>query len=483
LSRTFDARQLVLELEGSGDPIAEWPLAALLCVLRERLLAPPWLAADPAQRLAVLTEVVSALESRGLDASSIVRFGLLDRFVRAFMTGIVVGNIVASLKHKAGEPGSSDDVSADQNAFLRQWAVFGQQQSRSLAAGAASGRAFSISIDEDEALFLLRTDSDVEGKDRKLDPEIGEVVKGLIDETLRQLITPAAIGHLLDWIGSAPLRSLLAWENVEVSTGPTMLHTANHDLFSVYRWLIDRLTVTYLACWHTESLHLEWRWIHGEMTAPFEIEILKERTIALPDLNAEIAHRAVRGRESNRDLTLDQAKDQAIDLLKSGDRRSAAELFRAVCHRWPNSSEAHNNLGFCILPDDPVEAVLHLCRGRDLGYDALATSAVNLMQAYLLNGENRLALDAAQGVWENWETSLPTGGAWHWAWEDRPRLILVRDPRLPVLLLAADAAVRMGLPVAEEWCARHEEHCSDAASECLCHQLLPRRGGDVFETA
>ncbi|MFE3254250.1 hypothetical protein ACFXPS_05525 [Nocardia sp. NPDC059091] len=472
MSRTFDAGQMVLELQGAGEPITAWPTAALLRRLCELLLAPPWLELDPEARLTTLVELTTTIEDRGLDVSAIIRLGLIDRFMRAFMTGIMVGSLVLSIRGQEGTQSADDAGHGARAEFLRQWATVGEAETRTLTSRRLDSRVLGLLIDED-APYLLRTDSEMRGRPHEIDPKFRPVLDSLIDKTSRQLMTPAATKHLLEWIGAAPLESLLAWQNVEVPAAATMAHHVEYEVVTLYRWLVDRLALTYLADWNSESLLLEWRWVHGELAAPFEVAVLDEREVDPLELNNEIARRSVRGPTLELRLALDQAKDQALKLLKSGDRRSAAELFRRACHRWPNSSEAHNNLGFCLLPDDPTEAVAHLTQSGNMDLDQQAPNAVNLMQAHLLNGESRLALNRVPTVWENWEASTPIVGAWHWVLGRVPELLFVPDSRLPVLLLAAEAATRLGLSVADEWRDRHANLCMD--SSCNCLKLVPGR--------
>lgn len=472
MSGTFDAGQLVLELQGSGEPIASWPTAALLSLLRKHLLEPPWLADDPAGRLSLLCEVKVALERTGLDASAVVRLGLLDRFVRAFIAGVAVG----SLPKSVDRPRSAARLGVPldgKEAFLRQWAACGDGKTPFLKAAGDRGKRVVVEVDDDDSVFFAERSSEVAGaKIVDDDARTANLMGRIVDETMRELLTPEAIEHLFEWIGAAPLDDVFAWRNVEVRPS-AFWSTASPELVNVYRWLIDRLTVTYPARWSTESLHLEWLWQRGEMPAPFDVDVLAERSLDPVELNAEIAHRAVRGRD--RELTLDQAKDQVLSFLQAGDRRSAVDLFKAVCRRWPTSYEAHNNLGFCLLPDDPTQAVMYLHRAVELGFAAPATSAVNLMQAYLMLGENRLALNAAEEVWNDWEGSAPVVRVWLWDFRVDPRPVLVSDPRLPTLWLAMEAASRLGLPTAFEWETRHRELCSGDYLVCRCSDLVPLR--------
>lgn len=478
MSRTFDARQLVLELEGSGKPLESWPTTALLCILRSKLLLPPWLAPSPDERLTLLTRVAALLEERGVDVSSVIRFGLHDRLLHAFITGIVVDRLTRRFEGGTSDADSVEPASdGGEAALLRVWA---DSDRRSTAEGLREGRTESgpdyLMFDEEEAPFLLATqsaiaDGPVEPAEVEVD-ELRELRVMSVGEAIRLLTTPASIRRMAAWIMSAPLSVLLAWRPVDTSTSNAPMWPDNRELRVMYRWLVDRMTVTYLSRWNTESLHLEWRWMHDGMPAPFDLAILKERTIDDVCLNAEIARRAVH-RKRDRTLPLDQAKDRALDLMRAGDRSSAAQLFKEVCDRQPENAEAHNNLGFCILPDDPTEALIHLYRGRDLGYEPPLTIALNLMQADLMTGRTRLAVEIAQRIWDDWNGYSPKIGSWHWDMSSEPRPVLIKDQRLPILFLAAEAAARQGLPTAEDWTARHDRLCPDAATGCQCRLLVP----------
>ncbi|MGV9541029.1 hypothetical protein ACWDSF_06850 [Nocardia beijingensis] len=416
----------------------------------------------------MLTKTVEVIDQRSLDASSIIRLGLDDRLIHAFIAAVALDRLTAwTIPGSRPEPNAVVEVSD----LTRQWTVCADQD----PADAASPRRPRVTIDlNDEPL-------PTSARSQRYTAEAGswDEATATVTQDIAIPVAPAALAHLLGWIQLAPTRKVLAWAADEtLELGSALPQQPAKEIKAAYRWLIDRLTVTYLKRWHTDSLHYEWRWIHNQIEAPFDVSVLAERAVDLESLNAEIAQRAVNRQADAALLTHAETKNRALDLLRAGDRRSASALFRAVCRERPDDAEAHNNVGFCLLPDEPTQALIHLLKSRELGFDSFATNAVNMMQAYFLNYHYRLALDVAQAVWETWKTSAPRLRAHLWSWEnpEAPQPVLIDDQRIPVLYLAAEAAKRLGNERAEGlWRNRHSEHCpSHLPDRCECAALVPR---------
>lgn len=453
----FDARRDLLALRGNRSPIVDWPVHVAMMALRERLMTPPWLDEDVDGRVQEMADLIDNLESAGIDSATFIRYGLGDRLERAIITGVLVACAVrASAK---GILGDTDIVeqTADLESFADEWAHCYQnlkhfEVTRSVPIDPGMRHPFPPDPDEPP-------------------PEDATEVEPLPVRTVQRLLDDAAVAHVRAWVQQADLRSLLAWAPQATAVPVDPL---DKSLIDTYRWLAERMTVTYPAQWATSSLHLEWTWINGERSAPFNCLALEARSVDLAPLNAEIAQRAVRAGKPDAGLTLDQVANQALQLLEAGNRQAAAGLFEAICSRQPESAEAQNNLGFCLLPDQPAEAVQYLALARRLGYENTAINALNRMQAHMMAGQHRTALGIAQEIWGGWERHAPRGAAFLWRLPKEPVPIRVTDARAAVLWLAATASRQVGDQSADIWAERHDRFCTDCSGESApCSELDP----------
>jgi hypothetical protein len=322
-----------------------------------------------------------------------------------------------------------------------------------------------LCLDDDPPLELLVAELD---ELPKLDLAVAERIQFV----LRRLSGDSAEAYFRQWISAAPLKHLLAWDG---EPSYTMLAAPPEEVGDQYRWMVDRLTVTHFGRWRTSSLHLEWKWGNRQAEPPCRLEDMAERTIAPSELEAEIARRASVSDLSSASptCTLDQLAGQALNLIEDGKREVAASLFEAVCAAEPESAEAQNNCGFCLLPDDPSGALDHLTLADALAYENRAMNAVDRMQAYLLLGQPRAALRTAERILSDWDQLSPRLTAYLWSFPPTgPRLIQVRDARPIAMALAGAAAAMLGDDT-EPWDKRHEHSCGELLIDCECKLTVP----------
>lgn len=444
----FDARREFLARRGEQDPVA-WPVPVVLTGFRERLLTPPWLDEDtPEDRRAELQSYAAALEANGIDPLSLTRYGLRDRLERAIMTGVLVAD--ALQRHLDPDAPVLDFISAWSKCLggLGEYEVYG-----------------SISIDPAST-----------PPTPPLDTSPTDTAPSIALETRSRYVNKRTFREIQLWISGASLIDLLTWTPPALREAPSGQPARDDsELHRSYRWLIERMTVTYPAQWSTESLHLEWRWAHGDCEAPTSPGLMNERIIAPEQLDAEIARRAVLDdQRTSGSLTMDQVQEQALKLLARGDRQTAAGLFEAIRAGSPENPEALNNLGFCILPDRPAEAVHHLTLAGALGYGHPAINCVNRMQAHLLVGQQHVALQLADELWARWDRVEPRGRAHLWALSATPELIILDDARTAVAALAAEVERSVDRAGPRVWADRHAELCGAGAEPCRsCQRLIP----------
>ena len=175
-----------------------------------------------------------------------------------------------------------------------------------------------------------------------------------------------------------------------------------HTGSDLHVWAVDRFAKTYLDSWSTASLSLEWQYLHGNHPGVCTSDEMKSRKIDRSTLAATIADRVTDGRHGaeNR-LVIDKYTGVAKDLLVKGQHDAAVSIFNMACDLAPDSAYAHNNRGFCKLPDDPEGAISDFERARDMHYSPPVVPGANLVLALHRLGRNTSALQVADDAWEH----------------------------------------------------------------------------------
>ena len=191
------------------------------------------------------------------------------------------------------------------------------------------------------------------------------------------------------WLESADPETAIKWElPSELPEGrPAEEPPEAHE----FRWLIDRLTKTYLHQWPLSSLHAEYRYtFEGWAPSLVPHAIIGERRISPDKLAREIAGRAVTrgGADPNAAFALVLRASEAID---DGNREIAAAIFETARSLSPSDPTLANNHGFCLLPDDPAKALEAFSTARRLGLEDVLLSA-NTALAHLWLGAPAAAL-------------------------------------------------------------------------------------------
>jgi hypothetical protein len=130
-------------------------------------------------------------------------------------------------------------------------------------------------------------------------------------------------------------------------------------------------------------------------------------------------------------------------------------LFEFVLSQQPEDSVALNNLGFCLLPDKPGEAIEYLRRARSLGYVPLMINLYNEVLATALAGRYRQALDLAEEHWAAVASGgIVSGVLWRLNATGSLELCDVSDVRGALLDLCTTTAEEVGAPVRDRWLQR-----------------------------
>ncbi len=241
---------------------------------------------------------------------------------------------------------------------------------------------------------------------REVTPDFSEDVGG--EDSALERVVFFVNPYLTRWILFAPLDDLVnhrfdgtADDNKRL--GDT-LPERDHDVV----WLVDRFTSTYLKQWRRRSLQREWRYMHSQNDGCCPAGYMHERSIdlsALAGVLAEIGASQIEhkdqepgGNSTGRLIRIEQFFPLAVKALGAGDRAEAASIFRMIAKVRPDDREVMNNLGFCILPEEPAEAeALFTSALEDPSSELpIAMTYANLAIARFLSGDRAGALESLE---------------------------------------------------------------------------------------
>lgn len=359
---SFDARAHYLsQCERLRKPL--WSLGALLYGLKELSTTAPWRYTTGSEaRLSELREIVGLVESRGLQ---------LDQHISRNIRFAVVPSLsIALMRSSAG----------------------------------------SVEVGDWRKILGIADDSTKLSEDGA---------------------APTYFNALYAWSLSAPLWEVLAWQcpafeptsQLRSETVVKYFDDASVSARSpqvLGSWVWERFTQTYLEDWSEASLCAEWEYIHRNLEPPCVASELKGREVGRDDLAQVMAQRLSKNqvsrtparstvypsvvvREFTRQLVVPAAK-----AIEEGRRSEAATLFRTVLAVDTTDSDAHNNLAFCLLPDDPRKSLQHLEKSDEFAGNPTPVSAVNRMLALAVLGQRAAVVSVAK---ECFDLDLPNVSA------------------------------------------------------------------------
>lgn len=372
-AKAYDAREIYFDDKASGPP-SRWRLPAILHGLIETVQTPPPTDADEAtDRRIHVAELVDHAASRGLEFESHVLPHL-----RMAIAGAVFGSLVMSRQHETISP----DIER-----VGGWS--------SLA---------------DELLGPVGPDSSIE--------ELGQAYGELF-------------GPIISWAQTAAVDDLFDWVPPDQPLGEDLNSAAVAELDEDGLWIIERFTRTYIEEWSLSTLCREWLYLHGQHNPPCNPLDMCVREVSEHKLAMVMADRLATDTPPRPQLP-QMLVEPAVGFLNEGRRVEAAALFEAAVRREPHSPEALNNLGFCLLPDDPKLALEYLNQAVSTGNGDIELININRMLALASIGRRTSALDLATTHLDRYadrDTRPPT-----WLWDiksvlqnDDPKLIRCRD--------------------------------------------------------
>ncbi len=422
--KAFDAVESYL-CETEREPSEQWRTVSLVTAMLGIIThGPEFEKPTPQARQAAFSAAADELSRRGLDAVALVRYGMAQEVIAPLGAALVVGLI-------------SDDSPFD-------------------------------GIDIPSWQAALDFEPLIRGS--------GPPIAGEATEWFDSIFFPA-ISRLEQWAASASLDELV---NLTPPTHDAMASlppggAGDRGLREQYRWAVDHFAVTFYRDWRTESLHYELRWLDGDILPPCPDELMRDRKIPRDQITQEIARRVVykRGNADPGESLADEMTRHAGKLLRQGRHREAAAVFEFGVQQRPEDAVVRNNLGFCLIPEEPRGALGHLRAAANMGYEPSATNAYNQMCCYVAIGRSRAALNIADSEYK--KPRAKQMGAFLWrSREGRWELFDSESSFNEIAVFAAEIARSEGWKDQEEFWRATIEQVEHSASQETDHPAQPQ---------
>ena len=358
-AQAYDARAEYLS-ESERSPRVQWSLQSLLYRFRDVIQTAPWEPHDSFEdRATELGELLALLGARGLS---------LEQHL-----------------HSSAR-------------FLIRMSLFAELVAVQLE-------------DTDQQSEIGRWQSYIKNEGEKLPPPPEDPTRGSDRQVpFREIILLGA------WANNASIQEVVAWSPPSMPLDEILNQKSSgevsqklEDQGTQGRWLVDRFTETYLDRWETESLCLEWLFVHGQVSPPCSTFELKAREVKLTELSAEMADRLVKNsrrvaKGSHGQRTHDVSTSMltyhlvkpAVNFLRAGRFTEARALFEAILQTDSESADANNNLGFCLIPDNPQLSLKYFDETEKLTGARSDLLAANRMLALAKIGQKTAVVDIAE---------------------------------------------------------------------------------------
>jgi len=369
----YDARQLFLEAEASGPP-QRWSLGPILYGITREVTTPDILDSERADRTSSVDLYFELASARGLSPDEHLLPYLREVIPRSIFSMVLAGSIKG-----AAVP-----------SRVREW---------------------------------VDLCSVPEGADGRPDRSAAAMTFALI----------------CSWAAVADQSALLSWTAPDALPDSALpVGTTRSEGATMASWIFERFTETFIDRWSHDTLRMEWRYLHGQVGAPCSSVEMRGREVPIEDLAVVMAETFARPRRTYRDgssgerasnfpeRTTSFLVEPALKFIHDGRRGEARALFEAVLLQDQDSASANNNLGFCLLPDDPEQALEYLDRARELGATPRELTDANRMMALALLGRPTSCSELASSAFglsdvagESEEPSLPVSTRGSFLWDPK----------------------------------------------------------------
>jgi len=413
--KAFDAVESYL-CEAEREPSTQWRTVSLVTAMLGILShGPEFERPTPEARREAFKAAADELSRRGLDAVALVRYGMSREVISPLSAALIVRLLLGQ------------DPPLD-------------------------------GIDVDSWCAVLDLEAPPTRYENKLTAEIVDWLGNTLASALTQLRQWAASASMDELVNlTPPTREALA----SLPTGELL----DRGVQEQYRWAVDHFAMTYFPDWETTSLHYELRWLDGDILPPCPNELMLDRKVPRDEITQEIARRVVYDDTSPDagESLVDEMSRHAIKLLKQGRCREAAAVFEFGVQQRPENPEVRNNLGFCLIPIDPRQALEHLRAAAYMGYEPSATNTYDQMCCYVSIGRSRAALNVADIESKKSEHAGKASTLWRQSSDGSWELFNTDEPFRSIAEFAKDIARTEGWKDQEEYWIAAERQLSGSA--------------------
>jgi|JI10StandDraft_1071094.scaffolds.fasta_scaffold09247_13 hypothetical protein len=364
-ARAFDATEVALR--DKDRPTEQCSTVSLLLTLRDQMQTPPHLSPDVEERRYTIQASAGELRARGLPVDDLLRRTIAPQ----------VGGVLT-------------------------FSVYWREMAQSMGQG-------------EDSLGLPEGDP---GWRHVI--EAAHAADGSTDEAWQYAFTEPFQSRFMAWARTADESDLIRWAAPEAEAFLRITPEApsEGDVGQRADWLMDRSTRTYLDEWSESSLMFEWDYLHAQAPGCCAPDIMRERRTDVAAVAKAIAEKA-RSRwkgeaESRPKFTTNDFTTVAVENLEAGHRDAAVAIFSAVVAVRPDDWEGHNNLGFCLVPEDALSALGHLEKAAELLDEPNSVNLANRVLALHLVGRDHDAL----ALGESGLGSEGPAASWQWVHRD-----------------------------------------------------------------
>jgi Tfp pilus assembly protein PilF len=218
---------------------------------------------------------------------------------------------------------------------------------------------------------------------------------------LARFLSQGFLSNLIAWMRTRTIEDLAAWRPPTTGFLLSFIDNGGGNGTERGTWMFNRFSQTYYKDWTTSSLDLEWQYLHGLIPGCGPAAEMTQRRADANEVAKEIANRAVSQRKEDSGTAASRALHAsdftliAVDYLAAGRHEAAAAIFESIDSLRPNDPDVLNNLGFCLIPQDPARALAVLEKSVSVARRPSAITHANLVLVHLLLGNFDQAAELA----------------------------------------------------------------------------------------